>query len=106
MTRGPMLPTGLPPALPNSGSRMSLCPPPPAVANTKLARLKTLKAAASNFRLNRSVNLKFFDRVRSDAQKPGPTKVLRPRLPTQPKHGAVRTGRLVAVLAAQPFAQV
>src|ERR1700675_538877 len=78
----------------------------PLVASSKLVRLNTLKASASNFRLNRSVNLKVFARVRSVCQRPGPTNVLRPRLPAQAKHGEERTGRLVWPPAAQPFAHV
>src|ERR1035437_5718302 len=94
MVRGPILPTSVPPAAPKMPECISLCPPPPAVASTKLVWLKTLNAAASNFRLNRSVSLKFLDSVRSDDQKPGPTNVLRPKFPRQPKQGSERTGRL------------
>src|SRR5450759_77481 len=112
MVRGPILPTVLPPALPKRPECISLCAPPPAVASTKLARLNTLNAAASNFRLNRSVSLKFLESVRSVDQKPGPTNVLRPKFPRQPKHGGERTGRpvwppeLTPVVGSKPFAQV
>src|ERR1035437_5086666 len=95
MVRGPILPTVAPPASPKMPECISLCAPPPAVASTKLARLNTLNAAASNLRLKRSVSLKFLDSVVSADQKPGPTNVLRPKLPRQPKHGLVRTGRLL-----------
>src|SRR5258708_21784003 len=66
----------------------------PPVASMKFVRLSTLKALASNFILNRSVSLKFFVRLRSVCHIPGPTNVFRPKLPTQPRHGAERTGRL------------
>src|SRR3981189_3498377 len=61
--------------------------PPPAVARMKLVRLKMLNAFASNFTLTLSVTLKVLDRVISAVQYPGPTNVLRPRLPVQPRHG-------------------
>src|SRR5439155_743450 len=71
---------------------MSLLPAPPAVAIRKLARLKMLKACASNFKFTRSVNLKSLANVMSDAHSPGPTNVLRPRLLAQPRHGVLKTG--------------
>src|SRR5258708_40305975 len=61
--------------------------PPPAGARMTFVWLKTLKAFASNFTLTLSVILKVFDRAISAAQLPGPTKLLRPRVPTQPRHG-------------------
>src|SRR6266849_7107891 len=67
--------------------------PPPAVARMKFVWLKTLKALASNFRLTLAVILKVLDRVISANHWPGPTKLLRPRLPTQPGHG-VESARL------------
>src|SRR5208337_3666233 len=106
MMRGPIPLTEVPPASPNSESRISLCPYPPEVARKKLVWLKMLNAAASNFRLNRSVSLKFLDRVMSADQKPGPTKVLRPRLPRQPRQGAEKVGRPLWPEPAQPFAHV
>src|SRR5258708_37760719 len=65
----------------------------PPVANSKFVRLNKLKALASNFRLNRSVSLKFFTRLISVCHRPGPTNVFRPRLPRQAKHGLVSTGK-------------
>src|SRR5208283_1190856 len=106
MVRGPILPTVAPPASPKMPEWISLCPPPPAVASTKLARLNRLNAAASNFRLNRSVSLKVFDSVVSADQKPGPTNWLRPIFPRQPKQGEERTGKPVWPPPAQPLAQV
>src|SRR6476469_7883461 len=58
----------------------------------KLARLNTLKPAASNLRLTLSVTLKILARVMSATQLPGPTKLLRPRLPTQPRQGWLNNG--------------
>src|SRR5438128_10404084 len=71
---------------------MSLLPLPPAVARRKLARLKMLKACASNFKFTRSVNLKSLASVMSDAHSPGPTNVLRPRLLVQARQGLDKTG--------------
>src|ERR1700687_3244965 len=92
--------------MPNSPLRLSFLFVVPLVANSKLVRLNTLSASASNFKLNRSVSLKVFARVKSVCQMPGPTNVLRPRLPEHARHGAERTGRLVWPPAAQPFAHV
>src|ERR1017187_2862285 len=90
----------------------------PPVANSKFVRLKTLNALASNFRLNRSVSLNSFVRLMSVWKMPGPTNVLRPRLPTQPRHGLLSVGRFdwervpptqpprTAPPWHQPFAQV
>src|SRR6267154_892028 len=78
----------------------------PPVASSKFVRLNTLKALASNFRLNRSVSLKFFVRLMSVWNRPGPTNVFRPRFPLQARQGAERTGRLVWPPAAHPNAQV
>src|SRR5258708_30249735 len=90
--------------------------PPPAVARMKFVWLKTLKAFASNLTLTLSVILKVFDRVISAAQLPGPTKLLRPRVPAQPRHGVenVTFGPEVVMtpltgswsVAPQPFAQL
>src|SRR5258708_2642163 len=90
--------------------------PPPAVARMKFVWLKTLKAFASNFMLTLSVILKILDRVISAYHWPGPTNVLRPRLPTHPKQvGLLRTGKLPcgggsgfpsASVGNQPSAQV
>src|SRR5689334_3998055 len=82
----------VPAASPKMLSATLLWAPPPAVARMKFARLNTLKACASNLMFTRSVNLKVLDRVMSAAQLPGPTKVLRPRLPTQVMHGVLNTG--------------
>src|SRR5207253_5780400 len=72
--------------------RVSLLPLPPAVAIRKLAWLNTLNPCASNFKFTRSVNLKTLARVMSAAHAPGPTKVLRPRFPAQPRQGVEKTG--------------
>src|SRR6267378_2016226 len=83
-----------PPAMPNTPLRISFLFVVPLVASSKLVRLNTLNASASNLKLNRSVSLKVFARVKSVCQMPGPTNVLRPRLPAQPKHaGAFSVGR-------------
>src|SRR4030088_3409378 len=74
-----------------------------------------LNAFASNFTLTLSVTLKILDRVISAAQLPGPTNVLRPKLPEQPRQGSekVRTGPVVVKFVLlptreipQPFAQL
>src|ERR1700704_1951791 len=78
----------------------------PLVANSKFVRLNTLKALASNLRLNRSVSLKFLVKLMSVCHRPGPTNVFRPRLPRQARHGAERTGRLVWPPFFQPNAHV
>src|SRR5438270_12447073 len=97
----------VPAAWPKAASVILLCAPPPAVASRKLAWLKMLNAAASNFKFTRSVNLKVFDNVISAYHWPGPSKVLRPRLPSQPRQvGAVSTGRLAKLAAPdQPCSQ-
>src|SRR6266705_1054807 len=98
----------VPAAWPKAESESLLWAPPPAVASRKLAWLKMLNACASNFKLTRSVNLKVFDNVISAYHCPGPTKVLRARLPTQPKQGALRVGKfdwLGPLSPNQPFAQ-
>src|SRR5579864_9125286 len=105
MTRAPSVPA----ALPKIPSRISLWPWPPDVARTKLERLKMLNAAASNFRPTFSVTLKFLAKVMSVSHEPGPTNVLRPRLPRQPRHGGVKVGTPenfdpVAGLVFQPLA--
>src|SRR6266851_93464 len=82
-----------PPATPNNPLRTSFLFVVPLVASSKFVRLNTLKALASNFRLNRSVSLKFLVTLRSVCHRPGPTNVLRPRLPRQARHGAVSVGR-------------
>src|SRR5437773_8258871 len=58
----------------------------------KLVWFKMLNAAASNLRLTRSVNLNVLASVKSVSNRPGPTKVFRPRLPMHPKQGVVNTG--------------
>ena len=76
--------------------------------------LKMLKALASNFKAIRSVNLKVFDSVISAYHWPGPTKVLRPRLPTHAMHGdenvmpgeAVITSVPLPCVAPHPLAQL
>ena len=50
--------------------------------------LKTLNASARNCSLHLSERLKFLNTEVSASQYPGPMKVLRPRLPTQPRQGA------------------
>src|ERR1700719_4018042 len=83
----------VPAACPKFANVVWLAAPPPDVASKKLARLKTLNACHSNFRLARSVSLKTLPSVISAYHWPGPRNWLRPKVPVQPRHGAERTGR-------------
>src|SRR5688572_3582916 len=68
---------------------MRLCAAALAPGNWKLVLLKTLKTSHRNCSRTCSVIGTFLNNDISALMKLGPTNVLRPRLPTQPRHGAL-----------------
>src|SRR5207237_7545242 len=77
----------VPPAFPNSGlfSLLLLLGPTFGTPNWKLVWLRMLNASARNCSRKRSESRKFLNSDVSRFKYSGPTKVLRPRLPTQPR---------------------
>src|SRR5207302_9469971 len=88
----------VPPAFPNSGlfTRLLLLGPAFPIPNWKLVRFRMLNASARNCSPKRSESRKFLNSDVSRFKYPGPTKVLRLRLPTQPRQGVEKklSGRL------------
>src|ERR1041385_3664279 len=85
------------PAFPNSGLFKRLLPLGPfPIFNWKLVWLRMLNASARNCSRKRSETRMFLNSDVSRFKYPGPTKVLRPRLLTQPRQGAEKklSGRL------------
>src|SRR5215471_16263036 len=80
----------VPPDWPKDDELVRMLVDPPAPGSWKLVWLSTLNASARNCRFTRSVTLMFLNREVSQETKLGPTKVLRPRLPTQAKHGELK----------------
>src|SRR5436853_7742441 len=83
---------------------MLLLVAPPAPGNWKFVWLSTLNASARNSTPTLSVTLIFLNREVSQEVNAGPTKVFRPKSPTQARQGAVKKPPPGANTPPQPLA--
>src|SRR6478752_7420130 len=91
-------------APPKAPELILFCPAKLAPGSLKFTLFSRLNDSARNCTAARSVILKFLNRDMSMSKKFGPVKVLRPRLPTQPRQGLVNVGGVGPAALNQPSA--